>query len=77
MSETRPTSKAERRRNRALTRFAGLVYRNLRRQARRVDRLETQVQKLCDELDELRDDLRDVARQTARVTYDGAGETGD
>lgn len=65
MSE--PVSKHERRRNRALTRFAGLVYRNIRRQARRLDVIQNQMLSIQDAITDLRNDLRDVAEQTARA----------
>lgn len=64
---TQPVSKQERRRNRALTRFAGLVYRNIRRHARRLDLLSNQILSLQDAVADLRNDLRDVAEATARA----------
>jgi hypothetical protein len=49
-----PQTKHDRRTRRAFTAFARFVYRTFNRHAARIDRLETQLRVLRDELDELR-----------------------
>lgn len=58
-----PLNKTERRRNKALTRFVSLVYRNLRRFSRRVDLIEVRVQ----DLEDLRHDVQEIARVAAQA----------
>jgi hypothetical protein len=65
--DTEPQTKSERRRNRALTRFAALVYRHMRLQSRRVDRMSVQVESLQDRVAELVGELQVIAQSIVEV----------
>jgi predicted nuclease with TOPRIM domain len=62
-----PMTKAERRGQRAMTKFLSLFYRRLRETVGRVERLTVQVQSYRDRVSELEDELRQVAEHVARL----------
>jgi hypothetical protein len=62
-----PMTKAERRGQRALTKFLSVFYQRLRETVGQVDRLTVQVQSYRDRVDELEDELRQVAAQVAQL----------